>query len=117
MGTEKRQRAVKKRKAIAEKLKKSQIGKSTSTNIAEPQHEHYYHKEAAAALEKAAKMLNPPISYEEAKHRFVIVHNIEITTAFWEALRADNEDIKPTGIDYCHECKEFRIYDEKHPRY
>lgn len=118
MGTEKRQRAVKKRKQAAEKLKKSQIGRATSADInIETQHEHYCHEEAVAALDKAAKMLNPPISYAEAKYRFVHVHNIEITTAFWEAFREDNKDIEPTGVDYCHMCNHFLIYDKKHPRW
>lgn len=115
MGTEKRQRAVKKRKNAAEKLKKSQPERTVINP--KPKHKHYYHEEVVAALDKAAKMLNPPISYAEAKHRFVYEQNIEITTAFWEAFRQDNRDIEPTGVDYCHMCHKFIIHHKKYPHW
>jgi hypothetical protein len=109
MATEKRQRTIEKRKKAAKKLEKSQNEKLrlyTPTG-----HEHYYHDDAVIALNQVAKMMNPPIFYEDAKYLFVIENDPVITKSFWDIFGANHQVNHHTRIDFCHTCQKFSVYE------
>lgn len=65
------------------------------------------HKEAVEALKATAESIG--ITYGAVKQRFVFEQDLEVTEKFWEFFYSKN-DVKTTGIDYCHTCKKFCVH-------